>query len=326
VHYEYANRLAARGHTVTVIAPVRSRRTRFGIRRRGVERTLRQHAWFDFDHRVRLAITDGRSLPDADVVVVTGWQTAALAGALARRPRRIAQIAYDYEVWMTADAPTRALMAAAFAVPDVVIATSGAVASMLRAMGHEPAASITCAIDHDRFRITRAPPDRRPDVGFLGRPGPAKRGEDAVDALARVRRTHDVRVVAVRYPELTLPGWVHGVDAPTDTGMRDFYNGLMVYLLPSAFEGWGLTAVEAMACGAAVVTTDNGGVDDFAVDGANALVVPPADPQALAAACTRLLDDAALRARLVDGGLRTARAMRWDPSVDALEEILLGLD
>ena len=53
---------------------------------------------------------------------------------------------------------------------------------------------------------------------------------------------------------------------------------LAIYVLPSAYEGWGLTAVEAMACGAAVITTRNGGVEDFARDGDNALLVPPREP------------------------------------------------
>lgn len=321
VHYEYANRLASRGHAVTVVAPVASRRTRFGLRRRGVERTLRRFTWFDFDPRVRLAISDGRSVPPADVTVVTGWRTAEMVAGLRRRPRPVVQIAYDYEIWMTADGATRAQMARAFADPDAVVATSGAVAGMLREMGREPDARIPCAIDHDVFRLVRDPTTRDRVAGFVARSGPVKRCEDAIEALDRLRSTHDVRVMAIGSADIELPPWVEPVLAPTDEEMCAFYNDLSIYLLPSAYEGWGLTAVEAMACGAAVVTTRNGGVEDFAHDLDNALLVPRREPGSLARAGARLLDDEGLRRHLVDRGLATARAMRWDPSVDALEEL-----
>jgi len=323
VHYEYANRLAARGHEVTVVAPVWSRRTRFGIRRRGVERTLRRFTWFDFDPRVRLAISDGRSAPPADVTVVSHWTTAEMVASFRRRPPCVVQIAYDYEHWMTVDAATRAAMARAFAVPDVVVATSQVVAGMLREAGREPAALIPCAIDHAGFRTLCDPAARGPVVGFLARPGPIKRGEDAVEAMARLRTTHSVRVKAVGGTDVELPAWVERVPAPTDAEMCAFYNDLAVYVLPSAYEGWGLTAVEAMACGAAVVSTRNGGVEDFATDRDNALLVPPCDPGALAAATARLLDDERTRLGLVERGATTARATSWDTSVDALEAVLL---
>jgi glycosyltransferase involved in cell wall biosynthesis len=61
-----------------------------------------------------------------------------------------------------------------------------------------------------------------------------------------------------------------------------------------------------MASGCAVVTTDCGGVTDYARDGENCLLVPPRDPGAIASAIRRLLDDPLLRSRLSEAGVRTA--------------------
>lgn len=63
-------------------------------------------------------------------------------------------------------------------------------------------------------------------------------------------------------------------------------------------EALGLTAIEAMQAGCAVVTTDNGAQPEYLDDGVTGLLVPPADEARLAAALCRLLDDAALRKRL----------------------------
>jgi glycogen synthase len=71
-------------------------------------------------------------------------------------------------------------------------------------------------------------------------------------------------------------------------------------------EPWGLVPLEAMGIGRAVVATPKGGAVTYLRDGQNSLFTAPEDPAALAAALTRLATDSALRARLREGGLRTA--------------------
>lgn len=67
---------------------------------------------------------------------------------------------------------------------------------------------------------------------------------------------------------------------------------------PSHFEALGLSAIEALACGAPVVASAVGGLLDFVVDGHNGKLCPPQNPQALAAALEPLIEDEALRGRL----------------------------
>ena len=80
-----------------------------------------------------------------------------------------------------------------------------------------------------------------------------------------------------------------------------------------------------MANGAGVVVAENGGSADFAVDGETALVVPAAAPDALTAAIAALLNDDALRARIVARGIERSRKMSWEHSVTALEQLLVKL-
>jgi len=83
--------------------------------------------------------------------------------------------------------------------------------------------------------------------------------------------------------------------------------------------------MEAMACGTALVTYDNGGSRDYAKDGETALVAPRRDVAALAAALGRLLEDPALRARLASAGQRfVTTAFDWDRAVARLETLLSG--
>jgi len=94
-------------------------------------------------------------------------------------------------------------------------------------------------------------------------------------------------------------------------------------VVPSLFEGFSLPLVEAMACGTPVVATTGGALPEVAgPDGEAALLVPPGDPAALAAAIGRALDDAALRARLAAAGrARVAARFTWRAAAERTVEV-----
>jgi glycosyltransferase involved in cell wall biosynthesis len=77
-----------------------------------------------------------------------------------------------------------------------------------------------------------------------------------------------------------------------------------------------------MACGCAVVSTDCGGIREYAEHGVNALLSPPEDPKGLAQNVLRLLDDDNLRVRLAKAGYEKIQEFTWDKAVTRLEEVL----
>jgi glycosyltransferase involved in cell wall biosynthesis len=107
-------------------------------------------------------------------------------------------------------------------------------------------------------------------------------------------------------------------DQPTMAG--GIYNASTVYLQPSLREGFGLCAVEAMACGCALVTTANGGSDDYAQDGETALVCGD-EVDDMADAVRRLVRDDALRTRLAVNGAAFVERFRWSSSAQRLAEL-----
>jgi glycosyltransferase involved in cell wall biosynthesis len=80
--------------------------------------------------------------------------------------------------------------------------------------------------------------------------------------------------------------------------VRPFLRLCTTYVLPSYREGLPRTVMEAMSIGRAIVTTDVPGCRDTTIDGVNGFVVPPRDPEALADAMQRFIDDASLADRL----------------------------
>jgi glycosyltransferase involved in cell wall biosynthesis len=111
-------------------------------------------------------------------------------------------------------------------------------------------------------------------------------------------------------------------ESADDKSLAKLYSSSDVLIFTLYRESFGLPPLEAMACGAAVVTTDCGGIRDYAVDGYNSLVVPPGDPEAVAKATLRVLKDDKLRERLVEGGIKTAKQWAWNKVVDKFEEAI----
>lgn len=117
--------------------------------------------------------------------------------------------------------------------------------------------------------------------------------------------------------------------APKDLSQPDLgreYDAAEVFVVGSWYEGFCQPGLEAMACGVPLVTTDNGGCREYAIDGVTALVVPPKDPVAMAGAIRRLLNDDVLAKELVINGLDLVeRDFDWERRTDELAEILDGV-
>jgi glycosyltransferase involved in cell wall biosynthesis len=104
----------------------------------------------------------------------------------------------------------------------------------------------------------------------------------------------------------------------------------LLLCMPSRYEGWGIVALEAAACGKAVVGSDIPGLRDAVVDGATGLLVPPGNPAAFAEAALRLADDAAMRRELGRAARERARQYQWESIARRQEqfyyEVLAGYE
>ena len=106
-------------------------------------------------------------------------------------------------------------------------------------------------------------------------------------------------------PELRIvrPGYLPAEDLPA------VYSGATLLTFTSWDEGFGLPALEAMACGTPAVVTDRGALPEI-TEGA-ALRADPGDPAAIASAILRIAEDEELREHLTEVGLQHARRFSW---------------
>jgi glycosyltransferase involved in cell wall biosynthesis len=141
---------------------------------------------------------------------------------------------------------------------------------------------------------------------FAGRLGPQKAVATLLVALEAVP---DVTLLVAgdgperaalerRSAELGLVGRVRFLGSVPRETVLGLFRAADASVLPSAWENFPHTVVEALAVGCPVIATAVGGVPEVVVDGENGLLVPPRDPAALATAIEAFFSDADLRARL----------------------------
>lgn len=95
-----------------------------------------------------------------------------------------------------------------------------------------------------------------------------------------------------------------------------------LFVRPSRFEGFGVSFIEAMACGVPVIACPRGGITDFVTHQKTGWLVEPDDPEALAEAMSELMDDAVLYAKLRANALKMVQSRYiWDTIVDRVEKL-----
>lgn len=104
-----------------------------------------------------------------------------------------------------------------------------------------------------------------------------------------------------------LPLWYDYYQMPNKETHNRINNECAIYVGPSSSEGFGLTILEAMACGQAVACTDNDGYKEIAENGVNSLISPIGDAIALSSNILRLIQDDNLRFNLANAGYEKAK-------------------
>lgn len=157
-----------------------------------------------------------------------------------------------------------------------------------------------------------------------------------LEAVSRIRHQRPVRLVVIGEPkrngaierlvgELSLSDVVRFTGRIADHEFARHYAEATMAVIPSLYEGFGMPAGEAMACGVPVVSTTGGALPEVVGDAG--ILVPPADTSALQSAITALLNDPDKRARLGHAGLkRVSHSLTWrhaaEKTVDVYREAI----
>lgn len=213
---------------------------------------------------------DRWSLRAAELVITVSSASAARLVRAGVPPERIAVLhnSVDAQRFARREATARSLRASMNIRDDEAVLLS--VGRLSREKGHE---DLICAFDH----LRRSRPELKAKLVIVGDGPELMRLERLADSFGATEL-------------ITFAGHVREPEP--------YYAMADVFVLPSRSEGSPNALLEAMAAGVPIVATCVGGVPEIVSDGSSALLVPPGDPEAMAEAIARALEDEELTARL----------------------------
>ena len=300
VVFEHANRLQQRGHQVSIAS----------LDGDSVQR------WFPLTVPI---ISRGellRQAADIDVVIATGWQTASVCLSLPARAR-----VYYVQMFESLFYQDCRMQRDAYATYQWPFDGFVTISQWLQRMLAEEFGQASVIVPNGVNRAMFYPEPRFPRRGRVRVliEGSLNHYKGVAEAFAALDGL-PVEVWALSTQRLNGP-----IDrlfvSPSQDTIRRIYSSCDILLKTSWYEGRPCPHVEAMACGCAVISSQMYGTDDL-VDGYNALLVPARDVAATRTALLRLIEDTALRQRLVQGGFETVQRLDWEESSRQLEKAL----
>lgn len=311
--YQLANEIAARGHEVEIVVPENA-----------------VVSWPLHTKLTRVKELTPQSIPGCDFILPNFWPTVFPAWESGKG--QVVRLSLGFEpLWVREK--EKAL--ATYLIDAPILSISQWHRQIIYQETGKDSTVIPGGVDTQQFipgpKLSRYP-GSKPTIGYILRSkehGYTWKGSEDFWEAIKITAQHyphfKLQIVATEGAAYPSPIPYEKIIAPTDREMSRFYAQADIFVSTSYFEAFALPPLEAMACGTAVITTDNGGNRDYAKNRENCLVVPPSDIKQLAQALFYLLTHPHERQRLALAGLRTAQEWTWSKSAERLETFLLSL-
>jgi glycosyltransferase involved in cell wall biosynthesis len=262
------------------------------------------------------------SIPDADVVIATWYDTARAVARLAAKKGQKFYFMQDYG----APGQPIEMLRVTWRLPVHFITISESLVELIRQ--EQPKASITLvpnSVDTKVFRTSARGKQKVPTFGMTYRSLHTKGADIAFAAFQIVKQRHpDSKLLLVGHDSLLRlpPNGAVPFGSVTDEELVRVYASCDAWLFPSRAEGFGLPILEAMACRTPVISTPVGAAPELLA--AVGFLVPVDDPEAMADAMSHIVTMSSDEwSQLSNRSYLRAVSWSWSDAVDKFESALL---
>lgn len=324
VVYEYANRLISRGYQISIGFDCRTTGIQYHFpewlrkplaRIIGNCRCMRYPRWFHLDKRIRKFCVFNNELPQSDYYIATAYHTTELVNKPSCKWIYLVQGFENWEdvtdddVYKSYQKITKRIVVAKWLLEKIESKIHCGENLLIYNGLDSNVFFSTCDIE-DRYHHS---------ITMLYHPGEYKGSKYGIEVIKRVKTLYpDLKVTIFGVPKrpAIIPDWIEYHQNISQEDLNSLYNATTVVLLPSIEEGFGLTGIEAMACGCVLCTSDFQGSREYAISNYNALISHPKDVDGMVRNVREAFDNRETRNRLSQNGKNIIDKFNWEKSID----------
>ena len=308
---EYANRLAKRGHKINIV-------------------TYDEYPkWFSLSENVNfIKVTNGEDIinyiPESDVVVSTSWKCIRKAVKSNKGPVAFFEQggSHLFELDKLNDRK-REIVQQRMRLPAFIYTVSQYSADKIKEIYGKDASIIYNALETSIFYPRKEEKQKEEtSITIVGSEDfKFKNIGEILEVIRLLKRNYKIKLnwITQNNPKINEEG-KDAIVNPQQKVIGEILRNTDIYICNSEYEAFGLPTLEAMTCGAAVITTDTGGMRDFVQNGINALVINHHDKDDMKEKIEMLINDKKLKHKIAENGMKTALKFNWDNSVINMEK------
>lgn len=267
-------------------------------------------------------ITD-KTVRNADVIIATSWPTAYTVKKLSKEKGDKYYFIQDFEIW-----DNRKLGLESYILPLKKIVISTWINQQLKAsLGIGPFPVVVNGIDTNKYHSKNynCEQNNRPVQFLMLNHTLEKKGVSfGIKAYERIHLLFPNTKLKMfgRCSNTNIPEYIEYEQNPDQDLLIQLYCESDIFIFPSLEEGWGLTPLEAMACGCVVVGTRTGFVLDLGENRENMMISEPGDINGMVENIKEILNNKALLRKIRKNGMISAHQLDWDSSANKLLDII----
>ena len=309
---EYANRLAKKGHKINIV-------------------TYDEYPdWYELSDKINFVKVPENEdiekyIPNSDVVVPTSWKCIRKAIKANKGPVAFFEQGglHLFEIDRLSEIK-RKVVYDRMQLPPFIYTVSKYSAEKIEEIYGKSSSIIYNALESKIFYPReKERNEKETSITIVGSEDfKFKNVGEVLEVIRELKEKYQIKLnwITQTEPKINIEEGKNAIVNPEQKIIGDVLRNTDIYICNSEYESFGLPTLEAMTCGATVITTDTGGMRDFVIDRENALVIKHHNKEDMKEKIEMLINDKNLMHNIAQKGIITASKFNWNNTILSMEK------